>query len=194
METSQTPGDVLGQVPAAPANRYAGTETERNLKAAFAGESEARSKYACFATVARSEGYEQIAALFETTADNELAHARLWLQELGGLGGTGQNLAAAADGEHYEWTDMYAGFADTAQREGFPELAAKFRMVAEVEQRHEDQFRALLKDMEAQEVFQKSTVQVWECRNCGHIVVGTQAPETCPVCGYPQAYFQPRNE
>ena len=167
-----------------------GSKTEKNLMTAFAGESQARNKYTYFASVAKKEGYEQISALFLKTADNEKEHAKMWFKELNGLGDTAQNLEAAASGENYEWTDMYAGFAETAEKEGFPELAAKFRLVAEIEKHHEERYRALLKNVEAQEVFKKSEVKVWECRNCGHIVVGTAAPEVCPVCAHPQAYFE----
>ncbi len=171
-------------------NKYAGTKTEKNLEAAFAGESQARNKYTYFASKAKKEGFEQIADLFLKTADNEKEHAKLWFKELNGIGDTAENLAAAADGENYEWTDMYEGFAKTAEEEGFPELAAKFRGVAAIERRHEERYLALLKNVEAQEVFQKSSVKVWECRNCGHIVVGEKAPEVCPVCAHPQAYFE----
>ncbi len=171
-------------------NRYAGTQTERNLEAAFAGESQARNKYTYFASKAKKEGFEQIAALFQKTADNEKEHAKMWFKELNGIGDTVQNLEAAANGENDEWTDMYVGFAETAEKEGFPELAEKFRMVAEIEKHHEERYRALLKNVEMQEVFRKSEVKVWECRNCGHIVVGTEAPEVCPVCAHPQAYFE----
>ena len=176
------------------ANKYAGTQTEKNLMAAFAGESEARNKYTYFASKAKKEGFEQISALFQKTADNEKEHAELWFKELDGIGNTAQNLAAAADGENYEWTDMYAGFAETAEKEGFPELAARFRMVAEIEKHHEERYRALLRNVEAQEVFKKSEVKVWECRNCGHIMVGTAAPEICPVCAHAQSYFELRAE
>ena len=172
------------------ANKYAGTQTEKNLEAAFAGESQARNKYTYFASKAKKEGFEQIAALFQKTADNEKEHAKLWFKELDGIGDTAQNLAEAAAGENYEWTDMYDGFAKTAEEEGFHELAAKFRMVAEIEKHHEERYRALLHNVEAQEVFAKSSVTVWECRNCGHIVVGEKAPEVCPVCAHPQAYFE----
>ena len=171
-------------------SKYAGTQTEKNLEAAFAGESQARNKYTYFASKAKKEGYEQIAALFLKTADNEKEHAKLWLKELEGIGSTAENLAAAAAGENFEWTDMYSGFAETAEKEGFPELAAKFRMVAAIEKHHEERYRALLRNVEAQEVFKKSDVKVWECRNCGHIVVGEQAPEICPTCAHPQAYFE----
>lgn len=171
-------------------NPYAGTQTEKNLEAAFAGESQARNKYTYFASKAKKEGYEQIAAIFLKTADNEKEHAKMWFKELNGIGSTSDNLATAAGGENVEWTDMYVGFAETAQREGFPELAEKFRQVAAVEKHHEERYRALLKNVEAQEVFRKSEVKVWECRNCGHIVVGTEAPEVCPVCSHPQAYFE----
>ena len=172
------------------ANKYAGTKTEKNLWEAFAGESQARNKYTYFASTAKKEGYEQISALFLKTAENEKEHAKLWFKELEGIGSTAENLAAAADGENYEWTDMYEGFAVTAEAEGFPELAAKFRGVAAIEKAHEERYRALLKNVETQAVFAKSEVKVWECRNCGHIVVGTQAPEICPVCAHPQAYFE----
>ena len=171
-------------------NPYAGTKTEENLKAAFAGESQARNKYTYFASKAKKEGYEQISALFLKTAENEKEHAKLWFKELNGIGTTAENLEAAADGENFEWTDMYEGFARTAEAEGFPELAAKFRGVAAIEKHHEERYRALLRNVEAQEVFKKSEVKVWECRNCGHIVVGTAAPEVCPVCDHPQAYFE----
>ena len=175
-------------------NKYAGTETEKNLKTAFSGESEARNKYTFFASVAKKEGYEQISALFQKTADNEKEHAKMWFKELNGIGDTAQNLAAAAEGENYEWTDMYAGFAETAEKEGFPELAAKFRLVAEIDKHHEERYRALLKNVETAKVFEKSEVKVWECRNCGHIVVGAAAPEICPTCAHPQSYFEVRAE
>lgn len=175
-------------------NKYAGTETEKNLKTAFSGESEARNKYTFFASVAKKEGYEQISALFQKTADNEKEHAKMWFKELNGIRDTAQNLAAAAEGENYEWTDMYAGFAETAEKEGFPELAAKFRLVAEIEKHHEERYRALLKNVETAKVFEKSEVKVWECRNCGHIVVGAAAPEICPTCAHPQSYFEVRAE
>ena len=172
------------------ANKYAGTQTEKNLMAAFAGESEARNKYTYFASKAKKEGYEQIAALFLKTAENEKEHAKLWFKELEGIGSTAENLLEAAQGENYEWTDMYAGFAETAEKEGFPELAAKFRLVAAIEKHHEERYRALLKNVETAQVFEKSEVKVWECRNCGHIMVGTKAPEICPTCDHPQAYFE----
>lgn len=172
------------------ATKYSGTQTEKNLEAAFAGESQARNKYTYFASKAKKEGFEQIAALFLETADNEKEHAKLWFKELNGIGDTAENLAAAAEGENYEWTDMYAGFAKTADEEGFPELAEKFRGVAAIEKRHEERYRALLHNVETAEVFKRSEVKVWECRNCGHIVVGTEAPEICPVCAHPQAYFE----
>jgi len=171
-------------------NKYAGTQTEKNLEAAFAGESQARNKYTYFASKAKKEGFEQIAALFLKTADNEKEHAKMWFKELEGIKTTAENLEAAANGENYEWTDMYEGFAKTAEAEGFPELADKFRKVGAIEKEHEERYRALLKNVQAQEVFKKSEVKVWECRNCGHIVVGTEAPETCPVCAHPQAYFE----
>jgi len=175
-------------------NKYAGTQTEKNLEAAFAGESQARNKYTYFASVAKKEGYEQISALFLKTADNEKEHAKMWFKELNGIGNTAANLAAAADGENYEWTDMYDEFAKTAEAEGFKELAAKFRMVAAIEKTHEERYRALLNNVETKTVFEKSEVKVWECRNCGHIVVGTKAPEVCPVCAHPQSYFELRAE
>ena len=172
------------------ANKYAGTQTEKNLMEAFSGESQARNKYTYFASKAKKDGFEQISALFLKTADNEKEHAKMWFKELNGIGSTAENLGAAAAGENYEWTDMYEGFAKTAEEEGFPELAAKFRMVGEIEKHHEERYRALLKNVEMQEVFAKSEVKVWECRNCGHIVVGEKAPEICPVCAHPQAYFE----
>ena len=171
-------------------NPYSGTQTEKNLMAAFSGESEARNKYTFFASKAKKEGFEQISAIFFKTAENEKEHAKMWFKELNGLGTTSENLESAADGENYEWTDMYEGFAKTAEEEGFPELAAKFRMVGEIEKHHEERYRALLKNIEMQEVFKKSEVKVWECRNCGHIVVGMEAPEVCPVCAHPQSYFE----
>ena len=175
-------------------NPYVGTETEKNLNIAFAGESQARNKYTYFASVAKKEGYEQIAALFLKTADNEKEHAKMWFKELGGLGNTAENLLAAAEGENYEWTDMYDGFALTAEKEGFTELARKFREVAAIEKAHEERYRKLLNNLETKSVFEKSSVQVWECRNCGHIVVGTKAPTLCPVCAHPQSYFELREE
>ena len=171
-------------------NKYAGTQTEKNLMEAFSGESQARNKYTYFASKAKKEGFEQISSMFLKTADNEKEHAKMWFKELEGIGNTAENLAAAAEGENYEWTDMYDGFAKTAEAEGFPELAEKFRMVAAIEKAHEERYRALLHNVEAQEVFAKSEVKVWECRNCGHIVVGEKAPEVCPVCAHPQAYFE----
>lgn len=172
------------------ANKYAGTQTEKNLKTAFSGESEARNKYTYFASKAKKDGFEQIAALFLKTAENEKEHAKLWFKELGGIGTTAENLTSAAAGENYEWTEMYDGFAKTADAEGFPELAAKFRGVAAIEKHHEERYRALLHNVQMQEVFARSEVKVWECRNCGHIVVGEKAPEICPVCAHPQAYFE----
>lgn len=171
-------------------NPYVGTQTEKNLETAFAGESQARNKYTYFASVAKKEGYEQMSALFLKTADNEKEHAKMWFKELNGLGDTAANLEAAAEGENYEWTDMYDGFAKTADAEGFPELAAKFRMVAAIEKHHEERYRALLHNLETSQVFEKSEVKVWECRNCGHLVVGTKAPDICPVCAHPQSYFE----
>ena len=186
-------GDSLVEVAEHPDSApyaYAGTQTEKNLQAAFAGESQARNKYTYFASVAKKEGYEQIAALFLKTADNEKEHAKMWFKELSGIGSTVDNLLAAADGENYEWTDMYAGFAKTADEEGFPELARKFRLVAAIEKHHEERYRALLKNVETAAVFARSEVKVWECRNCGHIVVGTKAPEVCPACNHPQSFFE----
>ncbi len=174
--------------------KYAGTQTEKNLKAAFAGESQARNKYTYFASVAKKEGYEQIAGLFLKTADNEKEHAKMWFKELNGIGDTKANLTAAADGENYEWTDMYEDFARTAEEEGFPELAAKFRLVGAIEKHHEERYRSLLKNVETAAVFEKSEVKVWECRNCGHIIIGTKAPEVCPTCNHPQSYFEVHEE
>lgn len=171
-------------------NKYKGTKTELNLQAAFAGESQARNKYTYFASKAKKEGFEQIAALFLKTADNEKEHAKMWFKELNGIGNTAENLSAAADGENYEWTDMYEEFSKTAEEEGFTELAAKFRAVGAIEKHHEERYRTLLKNVETSQVFEKSTVKVWECRNCGHIVVGTKAPDVCPVCNHPQSYFE----
>ena len=167
-----------------------GSKTEANLLAAFAGESQARNKYTYFASKAKKEGYEQIAALFLKTAENEKEHAKLWFKELNGIGDTAENLAHAAEGENYEWTDMYEGFAKTAEEEGFLDLAKKFRLVAAIERHHEERYRALLKNVETAEVFKKCSVKVWECRNCGHIVVGTNAPELCPTCAHPQSSFE----
>ena len=171
-------------------NKYKGTKTELNLQAAFAGESQARNKYTYFASKAKKEGFEQIAALFLKTADNEKEHAKMWFKELNGIGNTAENLSAAADGENCEWTDMYEEFSKTAEEEGFTELAAKFRAVGAIEKHHEERYRALLKNVETSQVFEKSTVKVWECRNCGHIVVGTKTPDVCPVCNHPQSYFE----
>ena len=176
------------------ANKYAGTKTEKNLWEAFAGESQARNKYTYFASVAKKQGFEQIAALFLATADNEKEHAKLWFKELGALGDTAENLTEAAAGENYEWTDMYDRMAKEAEEEGFTELAFKFRGVAAIEKSHEERYRALLKNVETAKVFEKCDVQVWECRNCGHMVVGTAAPQLCPVCAHPQAYFEIRKE
>lgn len=172
------------------ANKYAGTQTEKNLEAAFAGESQARNKYTYFASKAKKEGFEQIAALFLKTADNEKEHAKMWFKALGELGDTAKNLAAAADGENYEWTDMYEGFAKDAEEEGFVELAAKFRAVALIEKSHEERYRKLLNNVQMQEVFKKGEMKMWECRNCGHLVMGVEAPEVCPVCAHPRAYFE----
>ena len=171
-------------------NKYSGTKTEKNLEAAFAGESQARNKYTYFASVAQKEGYEQISALFLKTAENEKEHAKLWLKELQGIGNTAENLLHAAEGENYEWTDMYETFAKEAEEEGFKELAIKFRLVAAIEKHHEERYRALLKNVENLEVFEKSEIKVWECRNCGHLIVGKKAPELCPTCAHPKAYFE----
>ncbi len=176
------------------ASKYAGTMTEKNLQTAFAGESQARNKYTYFASVAKKQGFEQIASLFLKTADNEKEHAKMWFKELNGIGDTAENLAAAAEGENYEWTDMYDEFAKTAEAEGFTELAAKFRLVGEIERHHEERYRKLLQNVETAQVFEKSEIKVWECRNCGHIVVGKQAPEICPTCNHPQSYFEVREE
>ena len=167
-----------------------GSKTEANLWYAFAGESQARNKYTYFASVAKKEGYEQISALFQKTADNEKEHAKMWFKELQGIGDTAANLLAAAEGENYEWTDMYEGFAKTADEEGFHDLARKFRLVAAIEKHHEERYRALLKNVETAEVFETSEIKVWECRNCGHIIVGKKAPEICPTCAHPKAYFE----
>ena len=174
----------------APANKYAGTKSEKNLQEAFAGESQARNKYTYFASVAKKEGYEQIAELFLKTAQNEKEHAKMWFKELGGIGSTAENLEAAAGGENFEWTDMYDRMAKEAEEEGFPELAAKFRGVGAIEKKHEERYRALLNNVNTKQVFEKSEVKVWECRNCGHIVVGTKAPDVCPICNHPQSYFE----
>lgn len=171
-----------------------GTKTEKNLAAAFAGESQARNKYTYFASVAKKEGYEQIAAIFEATANNEKEHAKLWFKALGELGNTSANLLQAAEGENYEWTDMYEGFAKDAEEEGFTALAAQFRMVAKIEKAHEERYRALLKNLEMQKVFEKADESIWECRNCGHLVMGKKAPEVCPVCAHPQSFFEVRKE
>ena len=170
--------------------KYSGTQTEKNLEAAFAGESQARNKYTYFASVAKKQGFEQIANLFLKTADNEKEHAKMWFKELNGIGDTAENLLAAAEGENYEWTDMYENFAKTAEEEGFTELAHKFRLVAAIEKHHEERYRALLRNVETAEVFKRSEIKVWECRNCGHIVVSKEAPEVCPVCNHPQSYFE----
>ena len=175
-------------------SKYAGTKTEANLRAAFAGESQARNQYTFFASVAKKEGYEQMAALFLKTAENEKEHAKLWLKELAGIGDTKANLAAAAAGENYEWTDMYDGFAKTADEEGFHDLAIRFRMVAAIEKTHEERYRRLLANVENDLVFSKDGDVIWECANCGHIVVGKKAPEICPVCAHPQSYFMVKAE
>lgn len=174
--------------------KYSGTQTEKNLEAAFAGESQARNKYTYFASVAKKQGFEQIADLFLKTAGNEKEHAKMWFKELNGIGDTAENLLAAAEGENYEWTDMYEDFAKTAEEEGFTELAHKFRLVAAIEKHHEERYRALLRNVETAEVFKRSEIKVWECRNCGHIVVGKEAPEVCPVCNHPQSYFEIHTE
>ena len=171
-----------------------GSKTEKNLLAAFAGESQARNKYTYFASAAKKEGYEQISAIFLKTADNEKEHAKMWLKALGGIGNTAENLKAAAEGENYEWTDMYDSFAKDAEEEGFFELAAKFRMVGEIERAHEKRYLQLLNNIEMQKVFEKSEETMWECRNCGHLVIGKKAPEVCPVCAHLQSYFEVRSE
>ncbi len=171
-----------------------GSKTEKNLMTAFAGESQARNKYTYFASVAKKEGYQQIAAIFESTANNEKEHAKMWFKELKGIGTTAENLLAAAEGENYEWTDMYDTFAKEAEEEGFTALAVKFRMVAAIEKSHEERYRALLKNVEMQQVFEKSEETMWECRNCGHLVMGKKAPKVCPVCLHEQAYFEVRKE
>ena len=176
------------------ANKYAGTQTEKNLEAAFAGESQARNKYTYFASKAKKEGFEQIASLFLKTADNEKEHAKMWFKALGELGDTAANLKAAADGENYEWTDMYETFAKEAEEEGFTALATKFRMVAAIEKAHEERYRALLSNVEMQQVFEKGEMTMWECRNCGHLVMGNKAPAACPVCAHPQSFFEVRKE
>ena len=176
------------------ASKYAGTKTEKNLETAFAGESQARNKYTYFASVAKKEGFEQIAALFLATADNEKEHAKMWFKELGGIGNTAKNLAAAAEGENYEWTDMYAGFAKTAREEGFDAIAKLFEGVAAIEKHHEERYRKLLKNIEDKVVFSKDGDAIWQCRNCGHIVVGKEAPKVCPVCAHPQSYFEINKE
>ena len=171
-------------------NKYSGTKTEQNLRTAFSGESEARNKYTYFASKAKKEGFEQIAALLLQTAEHEIEHAKMWFKELNGIGDTAENLSNAAEGENYEWTDMYDGFAKPAEEEGFTELAEKFRLVAAIEKEHEERYRALLKNVETAEVFKKSEVKVWDCRNCGHNMVGLAAPEVCPTCNHPQSYFE----
>ena len=171
-----------------------GTKTEKNLWEAFSGESQARNKYTYFASVAKKEGYEQIAAIFEATANNEKEHAKLWFKALGELGNTAENLLHAAEGENYEWTDMYDRFAKDAEEEGFTALAAQFRMVGMIEKSHEERYRALLNNVEMQAVFEKSAEIMWECRNCGHLVIGKKAPQVCPVCKHPQSYFEMRKE
>lgn len=175
-------------------NKYAGTQTEKNLMEAFSGESQARNKYTYFASKAKKEGFEQISSLFLKTADNEKEHAKMWFKELKGIGTTKENLLHAALGENYEWTEMYEKFAEEAEEEGFIELANKFRKVAAIEKTHEERYRKLLKNIEMQQVFEKSEITMWECRNCGHIVVGKKAPEVCPVCNHPQSYFEVRKE
>lgn len=171
-----------------------GSKTEQNLRTAFSGESEARNKYTFFAAAARKEGYEQIAAIFEETAKNEKEHAELWFKELGAIGDIKSNLESAAAGENYEWTEMYDTFAKEAEEEGFTALAARFRLVAAIEKMHEERYRALIKNVELKEVFEKSSVSVWECRSCGHVAVGMKAPEQCPVCGHSKAYFELKAE
>ena len=176
------------------ANKYAGTQTEKNLREAFSGESQARNKYTYFASKAKKEGFEQISALFLKTADNEKEHAKMWFKELDGLGNTAENLASAADGENYEWTDMYAGFAKTAKEEGFDKIAALFEGVAKIEKEHEERYKKLLDNVKGECVFSKDGDVIWQCINCGHIVIGKKAPAVCPVCAHPQAYFQVKPE
>ena len=171
-----------------------GTKTEANLKAAFAGESQARNKYSYFASQAKKDGYEQIAAIFEETANNEKEHAKMWLKELNGIGNTAENLKAAANGENYEWTDMYDEFAKVAKEEGFDRIAYLFEAVGKIEKEHEERFKKLLENVKEGKVFEAGEVKIWKCRNCGHIVVGTKAPEICPVCSHPQAYFEIKAE
>ena len=191
----KVPASKFEKIEEAPAkNPFAGTKTEKNLWEAFAGESMARNKYTYFASVAKKAGYEQIAAIFQQTADNEKEHAKLWFKALGELGDTAQNLLHAAEGEAYEWTDMYATFAKEADEEGFHALAEQFRGVAAIEKTHEERYRALLNNVETKAVFEKAGIVVWECRNCGHLAIGTAAPEVCPVCAHPQAYFEVRKE
>ena len=184
----------LIEEPKAEGGKYAGTKTEKNLEEAFAGESMARNKYTYFANIAMQEGYDQLAEIFLKTARNEQEHARLWFQELGHLGDTAANLKAAAEGENYEWTDMYDRMAMDADEEGFPELAEKFRKVGAIEKAHEERYLALLKNVEMQQVFEKSEEIMWECRVCGHLVIGKKAPEACPVCGFSQSFFEVRKE
>ena len=183
-----------GAMMASKNNPYSGTKTEKNLLEAFAGESQARNKYTYFASVAKKEGYEQIAEIFLHTADNEKEHAKMWFKELKGLGNTAENLADAADGENYEWTNMYENFAKDAEAEGFKALAAKFRMVAAIEKSHEERYNALLSNVQMQAVFEKGEMTMWECRNCGHLVMGKKAPQVCPVCAHPQSFFEVRKE
>jgi len=171
-----------------------GSKTEKNLQEAFAGESQARNKYTYFASVAKKEGYEQIAAIFEATANNEKEHAKMWFKELQGIGTTVENLKAAASGENFEWTDMYERMAKEAEEEGFKAIAIKFRMVGAIEREHEKRYLALLNNIEMQKVFEKSEETMWECRNCGHLVIGKKAPQVCPVCAHPQSYFEVRKE
>ena len=173
---------------------FKGTKTEKNLWEAFAGESQARNKYTYFASVAKKEGYQQIAAIFEETANNEKEHAKLWFKALGELGNTAENLLSAAEGENYEWTDMYERFAKDAEEEGFTDLAKQFRMVAAIETAHEERYRKLLSNVEVQQVFEKAEITMWECRNCGHLVMGKKAPEVCPVCAHPKAFFEVRKQ
>ena len=179
-----------GVMEALPKNKYAGTKTEKNLQEAFAGESMARNKYTYFASVAKKSGYEQIAALFLKTAENEKEHAKLWFKALGGIGSVEENLLEAAEGENHEWTDMYERMAREAEEEGFTELAEQFRGVAAIEKHHEERYRKLLQNIKNKEVFDRAGVHIWECRNCGHIVVGTSAPEVCPVCNHPRSFFE----
>ena len=189
MAINGSTGDAVKKL-ARSSNKYAGTQTEQNLKEAFKNESAARNKYAYFASTAKKEGYEQIAEIFTKTAGNEEEHAKMWFKELNGIGNTSFNLASSIESENHEWTDMYEGFAQTADEEGFHDLAKKFRMIGQIEKNHEERYRKLLENVETKTVFKKSEVKIWECRNCGHIIIGTKAPKECPVCAHPQSFFE----